>query len=89
MLACNVAVPQLLWLPRVRSNAVVLWLISLAVNLGMWLERYVIVVTSLTAGIFCHHPGVCTTGQFETMPPSTARSACLLPSCSCSSGSCP
>jgi molybdopterin-containing oxidoreductase family membrane subunit len=48
MLLCNVAVPQLLWLPWVRSNPVVLWLIALVVNLGMWLERYVIVVTSLS-----------------------------------------
>jgi Ni/Fe-hydrogenase subunit HybB-like protein len=48
MLLCNVAVPQLLWLPWVRSHPVVLWLISLVVNLGMWLERYVIVVTSLS-----------------------------------------
>jgi Ni/Fe-hydrogenase subunit HybB-like protein len=48
MMTCNVFVPQLfLWFPRVRSNPLALWLISIVVNIGMWLERYVIVVTSL------------------------------------------
>jgi molybdopterin-containing oxidoreductase family membrane subunit len=42
-----VLVPQLLWLPRIRANVPVLFVIALVVNLGMWLERYVIVVTSL------------------------------------------
>ena len=46
-LACNVAVPQLLWLHRVRRNPVALFVIALAVNVGMWLERFVIVVQSL------------------------------------------
>jgi Ni/Fe-hydrogenase subunit HybB-like protein len=48
MLTCNVFVPQLLWLPWARSHAVLLWIISIIVNVGMWLERYVIVVTSLS-----------------------------------------
>ncbi len=47
MLACNVLIPQLLWIKRVRSYVPALWLISIVVNIGMWLERYVIVVTSL------------------------------------------
>jgi molybdopterin-containing oxidoreductase family membrane subunit len=47
MLTCNVFIPQLLWSRRVRSSAMVLWMIAIAVNIGMWLERYVIVVTSL------------------------------------------
>jgi molybdopterin-containing oxidoreductase family membrane subunit len=47
LMACNVIVPQLLWFPRVRANTPVLFVIALIVNLGMWLERYVIVVTSL------------------------------------------
>jgi molybdopterin-containing oxidoreductase family membrane subunit len=40
-------VPQLLWSKKVRSNTVVLFIISLIVNVGMWLERFVIIVTSL------------------------------------------
>ncbi len=46
LIACNVssAVPLVHW---VRANPVVLWFIAIVVNIGMWLERYVIVVTSL------------------------------------------
>src|SRR5205807_211598 len=43
----NVLTPQFLWLKRVRTSVPVLFLISLIVNVGMWLERFVIVVTSL------------------------------------------
>jgi len=48
MLTCNVFLPQLLWFPAVRRNVYLLWILSLVVNTGMWLERYVIVVTSLS-----------------------------------------
>jgi len=44
---CNGVVPQLLWLKKVRTTPAILFVISLIVNVGMWLERYVIVVTSL------------------------------------------
>jgi molybdopterin-containing oxidoreductase family membrane subunit len=48
MMTCNVFIPQLfLWFPRFRSNVLALWVISIIVNIGMWLERYVIIVTSL------------------------------------------
>ncbi|MGZ3183676.1 MAG: NrfD/PsrC family molybdoenzyme membrane anchor subunit [Telluria sp.] len=47
MLALNLATPQLLWWRRVRHNAALLFAISLLVNTGMWLERFLIVVTSL------------------------------------------
>jgi Ni/Fe-hydrogenase subunit HybB-like protein len=47
MMSCNVLIPQLLWWPRVRASVWFLWVISIVVNIGMWLERYVIVVTSL------------------------------------------
>jgi Ni/Fe-hydrogenase subunit HybB-like protein len=47
LIFCNIVVPQLLWFPRVRANVWVLFVIALIVNVGMWLERYVIVVTSL------------------------------------------
>jgi molybdopterin-containing oxidoreductase family membrane subunit len=43
----NILVPQALWLRRVRTNVLSLWFIALAVNIGMWLERFIIVVTSL------------------------------------------
>jgi molybdopterin-containing oxidoreductase family membrane subunit len=47
LLVCNLATPQLLWIRRVRRAPLVLFLISIVVNVGMWLERFVIVVTSL------------------------------------------
>jgi molybdopterin-containing oxidoreductase family membrane subunit len=43
----NIVIPQVLWFKRVRTNVVSLWFVALAVNIGMWLERFVIVVTSL------------------------------------------
>jgi molybdopterin-containing oxidoreductase family membrane subunit len=47
LILCNVATPQLLWFKQVRTSVPTLFVISLIVNLGMWLERFVIVVTSL------------------------------------------
>jgi molybdopterin-containing oxidoreductase family membrane subunit len=44
----NVLVPQVLWFPRVRTNVAALFVIAICVNIGMWLERYVIVVVSLS-----------------------------------------
>jgi len=44
---CNTIVPQVFWIPPLRRRESVLVLVSLAVLLGMWLERYVIIVTSL------------------------------------------
>jgi len=48
LLACNLVTPQLLWLGRVRDSIPGLFIISLVVSLGMWLERFVIIVTSLS-----------------------------------------
>jgi molybdopterin-containing oxidoreductase family membrane subunit len=48
MIACNAIIPQLFWFRKIRRNWVGLLLISLCINLGMWLERYIIIVTSLT-----------------------------------------
>ena len=47
LIACNVAIPQVLWFQRVRRNVPMLFAIALVVNVGMWLERFIIVVTSL------------------------------------------
>jgi molybdopterin-containing oxidoreductase family membrane subunit len=47
LMACNVVAPQLLWSRRLRHNPVVLFGVALMVNVGMWLERFVIVITSL------------------------------------------
>jgi Ni/Fe-hydrogenase subunit HybB-like protein len=47
LIFCNILVPQLLWSERVKANVPLLFGISLIVNVGMWLERFVIVITSL------------------------------------------
>lgn len=47
MVACNVVAPQLLWFRRVRWNLAAVFGISLLVNVGMWFERFVIIVTAL------------------------------------------
>ena len=44
---CNILVPQVLWSKKVRENVLLLWIVSIIVNIGMWLERFVIIVTSL------------------------------------------
>lgn len=47
MVCCNVLVPQLFWFKNLRRNLVVTWIVSIFVNIGMWFERFVIIVTSL------------------------------------------
>jgi molybdopterin-containing oxidoreductase family membrane subunit len=47
MVACNVLVPQTFWLRRARRSLSALFALSILVNVGMWLERFVIVVSSL------------------------------------------
>jgi molybdopterin-containing oxidoreductase family membrane subunit len=47
MMFCNVAVPQTLWFRRLRRSIPYLFVISLLINVGMWFERFNIVVTSL------------------------------------------
>src|SRR5208283_3741862 len=47
MVACNVLLPQLFWFPRVRKQLLLVLTISVLVNLGMWMERFVIIVTAL------------------------------------------
>ncbi|MGA7683764.1 MAG: NrfD/PsrC family molybdoenzyme membrane anchor subunit [Terriglobales bacterium] len=48
LLICNLAIPQLLWIRKMRTNPVWLFCISLVILVGMWLERFVIIVISLT-----------------------------------------
>jgi molybdopterin-containing oxidoreductase family membrane subunit len=47
LIACNVIAPNTLWSKRLRTSIPYLFFISLVVSVGMWLERYVIIVTSL------------------------------------------
>src|SRR5438874_5173526 len=47
LIVCNIVIPQALWFRRVRTTPIVLFVIAIIVNIGMWLERFVIVITSL------------------------------------------
>lgn len=47
LLLCNFIVPQVLWSKKLRQNLAVLFTVAMFVNVGMWLERFVIIVTSL------------------------------------------
>jgi molybdopterin-containing oxidoreductase family membrane subunit len=48
LISCNIIIPQLLWSKKVRRNVGMLFFLSLVVNTGMWLERFVIIVISLS-----------------------------------------
>jgi Ni/Fe-hydrogenase subunit HybB-like protein len=47
MFSCNVFVPQLFWFKWFRTNTIAMFAVALLVNVGMWFERFVIIVTSL------------------------------------------
>ncbi len=46
-LCCNVLAPQVFWFPSMRRNLVVMFVVSVLVNVGMWAERFVIIAVSL------------------------------------------
>ncbi len=48
LILANGIVPQLLWFRKVRYNHIMLFLIAVVISIGMWLERFVIVITSLS-----------------------------------------
>ena len=47
MISCNVIVPQFFWFKTIRRSVFIVWILSIFVNIGMWFERFEIVVTSL------------------------------------------
>jgi molybdopterin-containing oxidoreductase family membrane subunit len=47
MMTCNVVIPQLYWIYSIRTSFVATFILSIFVNIGMWFERFVIIVTSL------------------------------------------
>ena len=67
LILCNVIAPQFLWFSKFRTNPGLLFIIAMFVNVGMWLERYVIVITSLSRDfvpsswghVFGHDLGSC------------------------------
>ncbi len=47
MITCNVLFPQLFWKRSFRQNPLIIWIVALAVTIGMWFERFIIIVTSI------------------------------------------
>jgi molybdopterin-containing oxidoreductase family membrane subunit len=47
LIFCNILTPITLWSRKVRTTPIILFIISIIINVGMWMERYVIVITSL------------------------------------------
>jgi molybdopterin-containing oxidoreductase family membrane subunit len=47
MTSCNVIVPQVFWFKKLRRNPAFIWVMTIFVNIGMWFERFVIIVVSL------------------------------------------
>jgi Ni/Fe-hydrogenase subunit HybB-like protein len=69
MIVCNALIPQLFWIRKIRRNWVGLLSVSLIINLGMWLERYNIVITSLSKDYLpsnwvSYHPTIIDIGVF-------------------------
>jgi Ni/Fe-hydrogenase subunit HybB-like protein len=57
-ISANVIIPQLIWFKRIRQNRVVLFVISLAILFGMWMERYVLITTNLARNYIVSKWGV-------------------------------
>lgn len=47
MMTCNVIIPQFFWFKAIRRNTVLVWFLVMGPNIGMWFERFVIIVTSI------------------------------------------
>ncbi len=47
MVGCNILSPQILWFKWARSNMLIVFVVTIFINIGMWFERFVIIVTSL------------------------------------------
>jgi molybdopterin-containing oxidoreductase family membrane subunit len=69
MMTCNVISPQLFWFKKIRTSLTATFILSIVVNIGMWFERFVIIVTSIhrdyTPGAWGEfHPSVTDIGMF-------------------------
>jgi Ni/Fe-hydrogenase subunit HybB-like protein len=67
LIFCNVLVPQAVWFKKVRTNPAALFVIALLVNIGMWTERFVIVITSLHRDFLPSSWGIYNATQWDWM----------------------
>lgn len=65
LILCNGVIPQLLWIKKVRTSPVILFFLSIVINIGMWLERFVIIVTSLHRDFLPSSWGMYTPTKFD------------------------
>ena len=78
LIALNCVIPQLLWSRKVRTHDMALFLVALSINLGMWVERFVIVFR-VCIGILFPSTGRCISRPFGTGPLCSAASDCFSP----------
>jgi Ni/Fe-hydrogenase subunit HybB-like protein len=69
MMTCNVISPQLFWIKKIRTSIAATFILSIIVNVGMWFERFVIIVTSLhrdwvPSSWTMFHPTIYDIGQY-------------------------
>ena len=69
MMTCNVISPQLFWFKKIRTNLMATFILAAIVNIGMWFERFVIIVTSihrdyLPSSWTMFHPTMYDIGQY-------------------------
>jgi molybdopterin-containing oxidoreductase family membrane subunit len=69
MMTCNVISPQLFWIKKIRTNLMATFILAAIVNIGMWFERFVIIVTSihrdyLPSSWTMFHPTIYDIGQY-------------------------
>ncbi|MFM7195995.1 MAG: NrfD/PsrC family molybdoenzyme membrane anchor subunit [Bacteroidota bacterium] len=69
MMTCNVISPQLFWFKKIRTNLMATFILAAVVNIGMWFERFVIIVTSihrdyLPSSWTMFHPTMYDIGQY-------------------------
>ena len=69
MMTCNVISPQLFWIRKIRTNLMATFILAAVVNIGMWFERFVIIVTSihrdyLPSSWTMFHPTMYDIGQY-------------------------
>ncbi len=69
MILFNLVVPQLFWIRKIRRNIIIIFILSILINVGMWFERFIIVVTSLQHGYMpsnwtIYHPTIADVALF-------------------------
>jgi molybdopterin-containing oxidoreductase family membrane subunit len=67
LLACNIVAPQFLWFKKVRATPWLLFILALVINTGMWLERYIIIVASLSRDFLPSSWGTYAGSQWDWM----------------------